>query len=109
MLQSKTGTLTLINLAHLYGRFTTARFLEGIFVFASKAKESAITLRAQLPDVLALHAPKDIRSAITSRDASSSAEVVGDVAGHVEEAVRAVVRRVLLREDRMQLWLLGIT
>ena len=104
MLQSKTGTLTLVNLAHLYGRFTTARFLKGILVFASKAKESAITLRVQLPDVLVLHAPKDIRSAITSRYASSSAEVIGDVAGHVEEAVRAVVRRVLFREGRMADW-----
>ena len=104
MLQSKTGTLTLVNLTHLYGRFMTTRFLEGIFVFASKAKESAITLRIQLPDVLALHAPKDIRSAITSRDASSSAEVIGEVIGHVEEAVRAVVRRVLFKEDRMVDW-----
>ena len=104
MLQSKTGTLTLVNLAHLNGRFTTTRFLEGIFVFASKAKESAITLRIQLPDVLALHAPKYIRSAITSRDASSSAEVKGEVVGHVDEAVRAVVRRELFREDRMVDW-----
>ena len=103
MLQSKTGTLTLVNLAHLYGRFTTARFLEGIFVFTSKTKESAITLRIQLPDVLALHAPKDIRSTTTSRNASSSAEVEGDVVGH-DEAVRAVVRRVLFREDRMADW-----
>ena len=81
----------------------TARFLKGIFVFTSKAEESAITLRVQLPDVLALHAPKDIRSAITSRHASSSAEVEGDVAGH-DEAVRAVVRKVLLREGRMADW-----
>ena len=103
MLQSKTGTLTLVNLAHLNGRFTTVRFLEGIFIFASKAKESAITLGIQLPDILALHAPKDIRSAITSRNASSSAEVVGEVVGH-DEAVRAVVRRVLFREDRMADW-----
>ena len=103
MLQSKTGTLTLINLAHLYGRFTTARFLEGIFIFASEVKESAITLRVQLPDVLALHAPKYVRSAITSRDASSSAEVEGEMVRH-DEAVRAVVRRVLFREDRMVDW-----
>ena len=103
MLQSKTGTLTLVNLAHLYGRFTTARFLEGIFVFAPKAKESAITLRVQLPDVLGLHAPKYIRSAIASRNASSSAEVEGEVVGH-DEAVRAVVRRVLFREGRMVKW-----
>ena len=103
MLQSKTGTLTLVNLAHLNGRFTTARFLEGIFVFASKAKESAITLRIQLPNVLALHTPKDIRSAITSRNASSSVKGIGEVVGHVDEAVRAVVRKVLL-EDRMVDW-----
>ena len=104
MLQSKTGTLTLVNLAHLYGQCTTARFLEGIFVLASKAKESAITLRVQLPDVLALHAPKDVRSTITSRHASSSAEVIGEVVGHVDEAVRAVVRKVLFREDKMADW-----
>ena len=104
MLQSKTETLTLVNLAHLNGRFTTARFLEGIFVFTSKTKESAITLGIQLPDVLALHAPKDTRSAITSRNASSSAEVVGEVVGHVDEVVRAVVRRVLFREGRMADW-----
>ena len=104
MLQSKTGTLTLANLAHHYGGFATSRFVEGIFIFAPKAKESVITLRVQLPDVLGLHAPKDIRSTITSRDASSSAEVVGDVVGHVDEAVRAVVRRVLFREDRMMDW-----
>ena len=104
MLQSKTGTLTLANLAHLYGRFPTARFFEGIFVFTSKAKESAITLRIQLPNIFALHTPKDIRSAITSRDASSSTEVVGEEVGHVEEAVRAVVRRVLFRDGRMADW-----
>ena len=104
MLQSKTGTLTLVNLAHLYGRFTTARFLEGIFTFAAKAKESEIPLGIQLPDVLALHTPKDIRSAVTSRYANSSTEVVGEEVGHVDEAVRAVVRRVLLREDRMADW-----
>ena len=104
MLQSKTGTLTLVNLAHLYGRFTTARFLEGIFIFTSQTKESAITLGIQLPDVLALHAPKHIRSAIASRNTSSSAEVIGDEVGHVEEAVRAVVRRVLFREGRMADW-----
>ena len=104
MLQSKTGTLTLVNLAHLYGQFTTAGFLKRIFIFASKAKESTITLGVQLPDVLALHAPKNIRSAITSRNASSSAEVKGEVARHVDEAVRAVVRRVLFREDRMEDW-----
>ena len=89
---------------HLYGQFTTARFFERIFIFTSKAKEGAITLGIQLPDILALHAPKDIRSAITSRDASSSAEVIGEVAGHVDEAVRAVVRRVLFREGRMEDW-----
>ena len=104
MLQSKTGTLTLVNLAHLYGRFTTAGFLQRVFVFASKVKESEIPLGIQLPDVPALHAPKDIRSAITSRDASSSAEVEGKVVGHVDEAVRAVVRKVLFREDRMVDW-----
>ena len=103
MLQSKTGTLTLVNLTHLYGRFTTAGFFEGIFIFASQAKEGEIPLGIQLPDVLALHAPKNVRSAITSRNASSSAEVVGEVAGH-DEAVRAVVRRVLFREDRMTDW-----
>ena len=103
MLQSKTGTLTLVNLAHLYGRFTTARFLEGIFIFASKAKESAITLRIQLPDVFGLHTPKDIRSAVASRNTSSSTEVEGEIVGH-DEAVRAVVRRVLFREDRMADW-----
>ena len=104
MLQSKTGTLTLANLAHLNGRFTTVRFLEGIFVFAPKAKESAITLRVQLPDILALHAPKNIRSAIASRDTSSSAEIESKVVGHADEAVRAVVRRVLFREGRMADW-----
>ena len=58
-----------------------------------------------IPDnVLALHAPKNIRSAITSRDASSSAKVVGEEVGHVDEAVRAVVRRVLFREGRMADW-----
>ena len=62
-----------------------------------------ITLGIQLPDVLGLHAPKYVRSAITSRNASSSAEVIGDVVGH-DEAVRAVVRRELLREDRMADW-----
>ena len=104
MLQSKTGTLTLVNLAHLYGRFTTARFLEGIFVFASKAKESAIILGIQLPDIFALHAPKNIRSAITSRYASSSAEIVSEEVGHVDEAVRAVVKKVSLKEGRMVDW-----
>ena len=104
MLQSKTGTLTLVNLAHLYGRFTTTRFLEGIFVFASKAKESAITLGFHLPDVLGFHAPKDIRSATASRNTSSSTEVIGEVTGHVDGAVRAVVRKVLFREDRMADW-----
>ena len=104
MLQSKTGTLTLVNLAHLYGRFMTAGFFKRVFIFASQAKESAITLRVQLPDVLGLHAPKDIRSTITSRYASSSAEVEGEVVGHVDEAVREVVRRVLFREDRMEDW-----
>ena len=103
MLQSKTGTLTLVNLAHLYGRFTTTRFLEGIFVFTSQTEKGTITLRVQLPDILALHAPKDIRSAITSRNASSSMEVEGKMVGH-DEAVRAVVRRVLFREDRMKDW-----
>ena len=63
-----------------------------------------ITLGIQLPDVLALHAPKDIRSAIASRNASSSAEVVGEVVRHVDEAVRAVVRRVLFRKGRMVDW-----
>ena len=62
-----------------------------------------VTLRIQLPDVFRFHAPKDIRSAITSRNASSLAEVEGEVAGHVDEAVRAVVRRVLFR-DRMADW-----
>ena len=104
MLQSETGTLTLANLAHLNGRLLTTRFLEGIFAFASKAKEGKIPFRIQLPDILALHAPKDVRSAITSRNASSSAEVEGEVVGHVDEAVRAVVRRVLFREDRMADW-----
>ena len=101
MLQSKTGTLTLVNLAHLYGRFTTARFLEGIFVFTSQAKKGEIPFGIQLPDVLALHTPKDIRSAITSRDASSSVKVVGEEVRHVDEAVRAVVRRVLFWEGRL--------
>ena len=103
MLQSKTGTLTLINLAHLNGRFMTTRFLEGIFIFTSKVKESAITLGVQLPDIFGFHAPKEIRSAITSRNASSSMEVEGEVVGH-DEAVQAVVRRVLFREDRMADW-----
>ena len=104
MLQSKTGTLTLVNLAHLNGLCTTARFLEGIFVLTSKTKESAITLGVQLPDILGLHTPKDVRSAIASRDASSSTEVISEVVGHVDEAVRVVVRRVLFREDRMADW-----
>ena len=104
MLQSKTGTLTLVNLAHLNGRFTTARFLEGIFVFASKTKKSEIPFGIQLPDVLGLHAPENVRSAITSRNARSSAGVIGEEVGHVDEAVRAVVRRVLFREDRMADW-----
>ena len=104
MLQSKTGTLTLVNLAHLYGRFTTARFLEGIFVFTSETEESTITFGIQLPDILALHASKYVRSAITSRYASSSAEVEVDKVGHVDEAVREVVRRVEFREDRMADW-----
>ena len=56
-----------------------------------------------MPDVFALHAPKDVRSAITSRYASSSTEVVGEVARH-EEAVRVIVRRVSFREDRMEDW-----
>ena len=103
MLQSKTGTLTLVNLTHLYGQFTTVGFLEGIFVFASKAKESAITLRVKLPDIFGLQPPKDIRSAIASRHTSSSAEVIGEMVRH-DEAVRAVVRRVLFREDRMADW-----
>ena len=103
MLQSKTGTLTLVNLAHLNGRFTTTGFLKGIFVFTSKTEESVITLRVQLPDVFGLHAPKNVRSAITSRYTSSSAEVIGDMGRH-EEAVRAVVRRVLFSEDRMADW-----
>ena len=104
MLQSKTGTLTLVNLAHLYGRFTTASFFQRVFVIASETKESAITLRVQLPDVLALHAPKDVRTAIASRNTSSSTEVVGKVVGHVDEAVQAVVRRELFREGRMADW-----
>ena len=104
MLQSKTGTLTLANLAHLYGRFTTVGFFQRVFIFASKAKKGEIPLGIQLPDVLALHAPKDIRSAITSRDASSSAEIESEIVGHVDEAVREVVRRVLFREDRMADW-----
>ena len=104
MLQSKTGTLTLVNLAHLNGRCTTASFFEGIFAFTPQATKGKIPLGIQLPDILALHAPKDIRSAITSRDASSSAKVVGKEVGHDDEAVRAVVRKVLFREDRMADW-----
>ena len=104
MLQSKTGTLTLVNLAHLYGRFTTTGFFEGIFIFASQAKKGSILFRIQLPDVLAPHTPKDVRSAITSRDASSSVGVIGDEVGHVDEAVRVVVRSVLFREGRMADW-----
>ena len=104
MLQSKTGTLTLVNLAHLYGRFTTARFLEGIFVLAPQVKKGEIPFGIQLPNVLALHAPKDIRSAIASRHANSSMEVVGEEVGHVDEAVRAVARKVLFREGRMVDW-----
>ena len=68
-----------------------------------KAEESAVTLGVQLPNVLQLHTPKDIRSAIASRYASSSVEVKGDVGGHAE-AVRVVVRRVLFREDRLSNW-----
>ena len=104
MLQSKTGTLTLVNLAHLYGRFTTAGFFKRVFTLAAKTKKGEIPLGIQLPDVLVLHTPKDVRSAITSRDASSSAKVVGEEVGHVDEAVRAVVRRELFREDRMADW-----
>ena len=104
MLQSKTGTLTLVNLAHLNGRFTTASFFEGIFAFTSQAKKGKIPFGIQLPDVLALHTPKDVRSTIASRNATSSKGVVGEEVGHVDEAVRAVVRRVLFREDRMVDW-----
>ena len=104
MLQSKTGTLTLVNLAHLNGRFTTATFFKRIFAFAPQAKKGTILFRIQLPDVLGFHAPENVRSAITSRNASSSAEVVGEEVGHVDEAVRAVVRKVLFREDRMADW-----
>ena len=57
-----------------------------------------------MPDVLGLHAPENIRSAVTSRNARSSGKVVGDEVGHDEEEVRAVVRRVLFREDRMVDW-----
>ena len=104
MLQSKTGTLTLVNLAHLNGRFTTAGFFKRVFALASQAKNSEIPFGIQLPHVFALHAPKDVRSAITSRNTSSSAMVIGEEVGHVDEAVRAVVRRVLFREDRMADW-----
>ena len=104
MLQSKTGTLTLVNLAHLNGRFTTASLFERIFAFTPQAKKGEIPFGIQLPDVLALHAPKDIRSAITSRNASSSPKFLGEEVGHVDEAVRAVVSRVLFREDRMADW-----
>ena len=102
--QAPLPPVTLVNLAHLNGRFTTAGFFERVFTLASKTKKGKIPFGIQLPDVLALQAPKDIRSAITSRDASSSMEVIGDEVGHVEEAVRAVVRRVLFREDRMADW-----
>ena len=104
MLQSKTGTLTLVNLAHLNGRFTTASFFKRVFVFTPQTKKGKIPFGIQLPDVLALHAPKNVRSTITSRDASSSAKVVGKEVGHVDEAVRAVVRKVWFREDRMVDW-----
>ena len=69
----------------------------------SKAEESAVTLRIQLPDVFQLHAPKDIRSAITSRYASSSAEVIGDVGRH-DEAVWEVVEKEEFSEGRMVDW-----
>ena len=69
----------------------------------SKAEESAVTLGVQLPDVFGLHAPKNVRSAITSRYASSLAEIVGEMGGH-DEAVRAVVRRVLFRKGRLVDW-----
>ena len=65
---------------------------------------SAPSVRVLLPDVLTLHAPIDIRSAIASRNTSSSVEVEGEEVGHVDEAVQAVVRRVLFREDRMADW-----
>src|ERR1700753_1725192 len=96
-------TLTLVNLAHLYGRFTTASFFERIFVFTPQTKKGKIPLGIQMPDVLVLHTPKDARSTITSRHASP-AKVVGGEVGHDDEAVRAVVRRVLFREDRMVDW-----
>ena len=41
---------------------------------------------------------------IASRNASSSAEIISEEVGHVDEAVRAVVKRVLFREDRMMDW-----
>ena len=69
----------------------------------SKVEESAVTLRVQLPDVFRLHAPKNIRSAVTSRHASSLAKVVGDVGRH-EEVVREVVRRVWFRKGRLVDW-----
>ena len=56
-----------------------------------------------MPDVFRLHTPENVRSTITSRYASSSVEVVGDVVGH-DEAVRVVVRRELFSEDRMADW-----
>ena len=69
----------------------------------SKAEESVVTLRVQLPDVFGLHAPKDVRSAIASRYASSSMEVIGDVGGH-DEAVQAVIRRVSFSKGRLVDW-----
>ena len=66
-------------------------------------EESAVTLRVQLPDVFRLHTPKNVRSTIASRNASSSTEIIGEVGRH-EEAVQAVVRRVLFREDRLLNW-----
>ena len=66
----------------------TVGFFEGIFVFASKVKESVITLSIQFPDILGLHAPKYIRSAVTSRNASSLMEVIGDMVGHDEAGER---------------------
>ena len=104
MLSHSTFALIQPKLLHLNGRFTTASFFKRVFVVASQTKESTITLRVQLPDVLGFHAPKYVRSAIASRYANSSAEVKVEEVGHVDEAVRAVVRRVLFREDRMADW-----
>ena len=57
-------------------------FFERVLALTSQTKKDAVAFGIQLPDVFRLHAPKDIRSTITSRHTSSLAEVIGNVGGH---------------------------